>query len=63
MCIEDFQAKIKAGHVGKTSCINMADAIKVMREIIEAGKDVLYISFSSGMSGSYQAACLAARDI
>lgn len=63
LSMENFQAKIKAGHVGKTSCINMADAIKVMREIIEAGKDVLYISFSSGMSGSYQAACLAARDI
>lgn len=63
LSMEDFHAKIKAGHVGKTSCINMDDAMKVMRESIEAGKDVLYISFSSGMSGSYQAACLAARDI
>lgn len=63
LSLEDFQSKIKAGHIGKTSCINMMDAMNIMREIIETGKDVLYISFSSGMSGSYQAACLAAREI
>ena len=63
LSMADFQAKIAAGHVGKTSCINMMDAMNVMKEIINDGKDVLYISFSSGMSGSYQAACLAAREI
>lgn len=62
LSMADFQAKIAAGHVGKTSCINMMDAMNVMKEIINDGKDVLYISFSSGMSGSYQAACLAARE-
>lgn len=51
--IELFYEKLKAGKLCKTSQINPHDAQVEFERILSEGKDLLYIGFSSGMSGSY----------
>lgn len=51
--IELFYEKLKAGKLCKTSQINPHDAEVVFEEVLKEGKDLLYIGFSSGMSGSF----------
>ena len=51
--IELFYEKLKAGKLVKTSQINPHDAEVMFEQVLSEGKDVLYIGFSSGMSGSF----------
>ena len=52
--LEDrFYEKLKAGKLVKTSQINPHDAEVMFEEVLSEGKDLLYIGFSSGMSGSF----------
>lgn len=51
--IELFYEKLKAGKLCKTSQINPHDAEVEFERVLSEGKDLLYIGFSSGMSGSY----------
>ncbi len=46
-----------------TSLINMETCETCMRSILDAGQDVLYIGFSSGLSGSYQAVEMVAAEL
>ena len=47
----------------KTSAVNMNDFTEPMERLLMAGKDVLYIGFSSGLSGTYSAGALAAQEL
>ena len=60
---EDFYALIRDGHIGTTSCVSVGDASTEMKEWLDKGYDILYFSFSSGMSGSYQSANIAAESL
>ncbi len=51
--ILDYYQELKMGHMIKTSQINQYTASKAFEEVLNRGNDLLYISFSSGMSGSY----------
>lgn len=51
--LELFYEKLKEGKLVKTSQVNPHDAEMAFEEVLFSGKDLLYISFSSGMSGSY----------
>lgn len=62
LSMDEFYAKIQKGHIGKTSCANIADIEKVMRQNAKDDKDILYLSFSSKMSSSYQIAVIAANE-
>ena len=53
LSMEDFYKLIREGHIGTTSCVSVGDASTEMKEWLDKGYDVLYLSFSSGMSGSY----------
>jgi len=63
MSYKDFYARIRAGAVSKTSMINRQDYIHAFEEHLKQGRDVLYISISSGISGSYESALGAAEEI
>ena len=54
-----FYEALRAGHVATTSQVSTADYHKVFRELTQQGESVLCIVFSSGLSGTYQAALLA----
>lgn len=51
--LELFYEKLKEGHLVKTSQVNPHEAEVAFEEVLYRGNDLLYISFSSGMSGSY----------
>lgn len=53
--LKQFYTMMREGKVITTSLPNLADAEKLLRGILDAGRDVLYIGFSSGLSGTFQA--------
>ena len=60
---EKFYGLIRSGKIGTTSCVSIGDVESEMEAAIQNGFDVLYLSFSSGMSGAYQASMAAAEDM
>lgn len=60
---KDFYTKISAGEESLTSQITPIVFKEVFESYLKEGKDVLYIAFSSGLSGTYNSACLIAEDL
>lgn len=54
---------IKAGEEVNTSQINPQRFIDFLSPLMEAGKDVLYIGMSSGISGAYNSSLIAAEEL
>ncbi len=52
----DFYKKISDGVISQTSQITPAQFIDFFTPILDEGKDILYISLSSGLSGTYSSA-------
>lgn len=46
-----------------TSAVNVGQFEDAMSAILEQGKDILCISFSSALSTTYQSACIAAETV
>lgn len=49
-----FYQKMREGKVAKTSMINGEAVRPVLEDILKSGKDILYIGFSSALSGTVQ---------
>lgn len=47
----------------KTSAVNQHDFMLAMEPVLESGRDILYLGLSSGLSGTYSAAALAAQEL
>lgn len=60
---KEFYTKLSAGEESVTSQITPIVFKEVFESYLKAGKDVLYIAFSSGLSGTYNSACLIAEDL
>ncbi|MBQ8914476.1 MAG: DegV family protein [Lachnospiraceae bacterium] len=58
--IADFYDRLRKGAMPVTSQINPDSYKKFFEEIVKDGKDILYLCFTSGLSGSYQSAIIAA---
>lgn len=61
MPYKEFYDRIRAGAVTRTSQINAEEYIEFFGRILETGKDVVYVSLSSGLSGTYDSAILAKK--
>lgn len=59
----DYYALLRAGSLGKTSAVNVFDFTAEMEKYFLEGKDVLYLGFSSALSGTYSAASIAAAEL
>lgn len=59
----DFYARLKGGAESKTSQISMGEYVEFWEPFLRDGKDVLHVTLSSGISGTYNSACLAAREL
>ncbi|MBE6550397.1 MAG: DegV family protein [Ruminococcaceae bacterium] len=59
----EFYKMLRAGKTATTSAIGIDRFIKEFEPILEEGKDVLYIGFSSGLSGTYNAGFVAAKEL
>ncbi len=63
MSAGEFFSLIRAGERATTSAVNIADFTHGLEPILEAGKDLLILSFSSGLSATYQSSELAAAEL
>lgn len=61
--IHEFYEKMRNGAAPKTAQITPAEAEETLEKIVKKGKDVLVISFSSGLSGSCTSMILAAEEL
>lgn len=58
--LKEFYSKLRNGADSKTSMISVGEYEEYFTKLLESGKDVLHISLSSGISGSYRSALTAA---
>ena len=61
--LKDMYAGLRAGEVAKTSAVNPSRWSQAMEKALAAGKDVLVLAFSSGLSTTYQSAVIAAEEL
>ncbi len=60
---KEFYALMRGGKLANTSQVNPEEAKAVFEELIATEKEILYLAFSSGLSGTYNSVRLAAEEI
>lgn len=60
---EEFFSRIAAGAMPTTSQVNVEQYIAFFEPFLKEGKDILHISFSSGLSGAYNSATMAREEL
>ena len=60
---KDFYDKVRAGSMSKTSLVNSQRYDDFFGKYLEAGDDIVYIGFSSVLSGSYQSSVISAQEL
>ncbi len=63
IAFSDIYAKLRTKCPAKTSSVNMLDFMEPMESLLSDGKDILYIGFSSGLSGTFNAGAMAAKEL
>lgn len=63
MKTEEFYQLMREGHVAKTSAVNAQTFREGFEEELKAGRDVLYLGFSTGLSTTYNDGELAAKEL
>lgn len=61
--IHEFYERLQLGEKSTTAQINIKTYMEYFEPIIKSGSDIMYISFSSGLSGTYYSSLLAAREL
>ena len=60
---DEFYAKMRSGALPTTAQVNPESVKEMMEPYLAAGKDILHIAFSSGLSGSYDSSRMAAEEL
>lgn len=60
---DEFYSKIDSGAMPTTSQVNVGEFVDFFTPYLEAGQDILHISFSSGLSGTYNSATIAKEQL
>lgn len=63
MTIKEFYELLRQGEMATTSAVNVQQYLDELTPALEAGKDVLILSFTSGLSATYQSSELAAAEL
>ncbi len=63
MSFEDFYNRITAGAMPTTSQVTVGQFLDFFEPYLRQGKDILHLSLSSGLSGSYNSALLARDEL
>ena len=58
-----FYAMLRAGEMATTAAVNVADYTSALEPLLEQGKDVLVLAFSSGLSATYQSSVIAVNEL
>ena len=57
----EYYDQLRAGSSCTTSQVTLAEYEDAFTPVLEQGQDILYLAFSSGLSGTYQSGCIAAE--
>ena len=60
---KDFYAMLRSGEMATTAAVNVADYTSALEPLLESGKDVLVLAFSSGLSATYQSSVIAVNEL
>ena len=63
MAPSEFYEKMKQGELPQSQANNPAVIEDKFRAILDEGKDIIHIAFSSALSGSYNNVCMVAREL
>ena len=58
-----FYERLRAGDVATTNAVNFAQYIEALEPLLQAGKDVLVLAFSSGLSTTYNSSRMAVEEL
>ncbi len=61
--VKEFYEKMRSGKTGRTSGVNIESFRTAFLEELNAGNDILYIAFSSGLSTTYNSGWAAATEL
>lgn len=61
--LSQFYKMMRDGKVFRTSLPNLGDTEALFRKLLDEGRDILYLGFSSGLSGTYEATELLAKQL
>ncbi|MBR1731565.1 MAG: DegV family protein, partial [Ruminococcus sp.] len=63
MSLDEFYSKLKSGIQSQTTQIAFNTYAEYWEPYLKEGKDIVYIAFTSGLSGTYNTSKIAARDL
>lgn len=63
LSFEEFYQQVRSGEMCTTSAVNMEAFASAFEPILQSGKDILCLAFSSGLSNTYNAAKLACEEL
>ncbi len=58
-----FYERLRGGELATTNAVNVAQYTEALEPLLQAGKDVLILSFSSGLSTTYNSSRLAVEEL
>lgn len=58
-----FYKKLREGMMAKTSAVSPETMTRIFTNVLEQGNDLFYLAFSSGLSSTYQSACIARDEL
>ena len=61
--LRDMYAGLRAGEAASTAAVNPQQWEEALEPMLSSGEDVLILAFSSGLSTTYQSACIAANEM
>lgn len=61
--IKDFYGRVKNGERSTTTLVNAKTFEEYFEPILQAGNDILYMGFSSGLSGTFASSLIAAEEL
>ncbi len=63
MDLKEFYRRERAGATPTTSQVNAKEYVNLWRPLLESGLDIFHLTLSSGISGTYNSANIAAEDV
>ncbi|MCI1965003.1 MAG: DegV family protein [Oscillospiraceae bacterium] len=60
---QEFYRRVSAGETSTTNQISIVTFMETFEPFLAAGQDVLYLGFSSGLSGTYNNSVIAAKEL
>jgi DegV family protein with EDD domain len=63
MSLTEFYERMQAGERPSTSQINRTTYLKYFEAILETGANILYLSLTAALSGTFQASCIVAQEL